>query len=81
MEDPKCRNQKPLSFVKVKNDTKYAQLVFEYLTLEIPNEEKNIRIVLEKIQMQNLDITNLLQEMFLARYKSKIGVLLKDMVH
>jgi superfamily II DNA or RNA helicase/phage repressor protein C with HTH and peptisase S24 domain len=79
LEDAKSRNQKPLSFVKVKNDTKYAQLVFDYLTLEIQNEEKNLNIVLEKIQTQNLEITNLLVDMFLSRYKKKTGVLLKDM--
>lgn len=76
--DPKCKGLKPLAFVKVKEDTTYTEKVFKYLKDELVNDTKNIKIILEKIKNQDLEITDLLEELYNGKYKGKLDLLKKD---
>ncbi|MBK9402928.1 MAG: DEAD/DEAH box helicase family protein [Ignavibacteria bacterium] len=76
--DPKCKGLKPLAFVKVKEETTYTEKVFKYLKEELVKDTKNIKIILEKIKNQDLEITDLLEDLFTDKYKGKIELLKKD---
>lgn len=76
--DPKCKGLKPLAFIKVKEETIYTEKVFKYLKEELLNDADNINIILEKIKSQDLEITDLLEELFENKYKGKIELLKKD---
>ncbi len=62
--DEKIRGLKPIAFVKVKDETSFAQKVFDYLRLELHQDIENLEIILEKLRAQKLEITDLLQELF-----------------
>lgn len=76
--DPKSSNIKPISFVKVKNDTPYTQKVFTYIKTGLSSDLENIEIILGKIKQQDLEITGLLTELFKAQYQSDILKLRQD---
>ena len=76
--DPKCRELKPVAFVKVKEDTPYTQKVFDYIRNEISNDIDNINIILDKVRVQDLEITSLLTELYRDTYKSNIALLRSD---
>lgn len=76
--DPKCRELKPLAFVKVKEDTPYTQKVFDYVRNELANDLDNINIILDKIKSQDLEITSLLTDLFTENYKGNIELLRSD---
>ena len=67
--DPKCRELKPVAFVKVKEDTPYTQKVFDYIRNDISNDIDNINIILDKVRVQDLEITSLLTELYKDTYK------------
>lgn len=76
--DDKSKSIKPLAFIKVKNDTKFTQKVFDYITQEIFEDSENISIILEKIKDPDLEITTLLWEMYEKDYRKDINALKKD---
>lgn len=76
--DPKSTNIKPISFVKVKNDTIFTQKIFNYIKSELSSDLENIGIIIEKIQQQNLEITDLLTEQYKTQYQSNILKLRQD---
>jgi type III restriction enzyme len=76
--DPKCRELKPIAFVKVKEDTIYTEKIFNYIKYDLANDLDNINIILEKVKAQDLDITDLLTELFNDNYGGKIDHLQAD---
>lgn len=76
--DPKCKELKPLAFVKVKEDTPYTQKVFDYVRNELANDLDNINIILDKVKSQDLEITGLLTDLFKDTYKGNIEQLRSD---
>ena len=62
LKDPKAKSIKPVAFVKVKNDTKYTQKVFDYIQNELVDDVDNIGIIIEKAASQDIEITNLMTE-------------------
>lgn len=76
--DPKCKELKPLAFVKVKEDTPYTQKVFDYVRNELANDLDNINIILDKVKSQDLEITSLLTDLFNDTYKGNIELLRSD---
>lgn len=64
LRDDKMRGLKPIAFVKVKNETSFAQKVFDYLRSELHQDVENLKIVLEKLRAQELEITDLLDQLF-----------------
>lgn len=78
LQDPKSKNLKPVAFVKVKNDTNYTQKVFDYIRNDLANDIDNLNIILEKMKMQDLEITNLLLDFFKQKYQGKIKLLRED---
>lgn len=76
--DPKCKGLKPISFVKVKEDTNYTQNVFEYIKTELSVDIDNIKLILTKIKEQDLEITDLLSKLFKNKYQNKIKLLRDD---
>jgi len=76
--DPKCKELKPLAFVKVKEDTPYTQKVFDYVCNELANDLDNINIILDKVKGQDLEITGLLTALFNDTYKGNIELLRSD---
>ena len=76
--DPKTRGLKPLSFIKVKQDTTFTQSVFNYIKNELSSDLTNINIILDKIKAQDLEITDLLVTMFREKYENNIDLLRED---
>jgi superfamily II DNA or RNA helicase len=76
--DPKSSNIKPISFVKVKQDTVYTQKVFTYIKSGLSSDLENIEIILGKIKQQDLEITGLLTEQYKTQYQSDILRLRQD---
>jgi hypothetical protein len=64
LHDAKIRGLKPVSFVKVKDETTFAEKVFNYIRGELHQDIENLDIILEKLKEQGLEITDLLQQMF-----------------
>ncbi len=59
---------KPLAFVKVKDDTKYARLVFEYLSEKVADEVEHLQFILGKIQTENYEIVHALRQLIQDRF-------------
>lgn len=78
--DDKARGLKPLSFVKVKDETTYAQKVFDYIRNDLSNDLENIEIILEKVKLQDLEITTLIKEMFEQDFKGNIETLRQEIL-
>jgi superfamily II DNA or RNA helicase len=76
--DPKCKGLKPIAFVKVKEDTLYTQKVFDYICNDLANDLDNINIILDKVKTQDLEITQLLTDLYLDTYQSNIELLRSD---
>jgi len=76
--DPKCKELKPLAFVKVKEDTPYTQKVFDYVRNDLANDLDNINIILDKVKSQDLEITGLLTDLFNDTYKGNLELLRSD---
>jgi superfamily II DNA or RNA helicase len=76
--DSKQKAQKALAFIKVKDDTKYTQRVFDYLQNDVCNDIENIEIILSKVKEQDIEITTLLQELFRDKYESNLPLLIED---
>jgi superfamily II DNA or RNA helicase len=76
--DPKSKGLKPVSFIKVKNDTTYTRKVYDYIRNNLANDVENINIILEKIKAQDLEITSLLTDMYKQKYQGKIKQLRDD---
>jgi hypothetical protein len=64
LRDAKIRGLKPIAFVKVKNETSFAQKVFDYFRSELHHDIENLEIILQKLRTQELEITDLLQQLF-----------------
>jgi len=76
--DPKCRELKPLAFIKVKEDTTYTQKVFDYIRNDLANDLENINIILEKIKGQDLETTSLLTDLITDTYKGDLELIRSD---
>ncbi len=68
LRDAKIRGLKPIAFVKVKEETSFAQKVFDYLRSELHQDIENLEIILEKLRAQELEITDLLQQLFVETF-------------
>lgn len=64
LRDAKIRGLKPIAFIKVKNETSFAQKVFDYLRSELHHDIESLEIILQKLRAQELEITDLLQQLF-----------------
>lgn len=64
LQDPDCRGLKALGFVKVKNDIDYAQKVEAYIREDIAGDTESLHVILEKAKAQDLEVTNLIREMY-----------------
>jgi len=78
LKDEKSKGLKPISFVKVKDDTIYTQKVFEYIKHELATDISNIEIILDKVAQQDLEIINLIKDLLTNTYNNDISLLLKD---
>jgi superfamily II DNA or RNA helicase len=76
--DPKCRSLKPLSFVKVKDDTIFTKKVYDYIKTELSSDVENINIILEKVSQQDFEITLLLSDLFKNKFNSDISKLQQE---
>ena len=68
LRDAKIRGLKPIAFIKVKDETSFAQKVFDYLRSELHQDTENLKIILEKLRAQELEITDLLQQLFIETF-------------
>ena len=71
--DGKTKNLKPIAFIKVKEDTKYTEKVFDYIKNELSSDISILKIVLDKIKKQELDITDLLKELLENEYQNDLS--------
>jgi superfamily II DNA or RNA helicase len=76
--DPKSKKVKPLAFIKVKEDTKYTEKIFSYIKNELSSDTANLNIIIEKIKLQELDITDLLNSMYNKDFKNNLPLLSKE---
>jgi superfamily II DNA or RNA helicase len=79
LKDERIKGLKPIAFVKVKEDTPYAEKAFNYIKGELHQDEENLQIVLGKLKAQELEITDLLQQMFEEDYGSDWRKLAKEL--
>ncbi|MCB1144690.1 MAG: DEAD/DEAH box helicase family protein [Leptospiraceae bacterium] len=66
---PKTKKLKPISLIKIKDEQKYAEVIYKYVTEEIYEDIENISFVLKKIQEEEIDVIPILRQ------------ILKDMFH
>ncbi len=76
--DVKCRDLKPIGFVKVKNEIAFAEKVELYIKTVLATDTEILEVILEKAKAEDTETTNLILEMFKSDYKSDTTVLLKD---
>ncbi len=72
LQDTKQRGIKPVTFVKVKNDTPYTQKVYDYIRHELSDDADNLGIILDKAKAQDLEITSLIAEMIESEFGGDI---------
>jgi superfamily II DNA or RNA helicase len=77
--DPKSIAVKPISFVKVKNETNYTRKIYQYIQTELANDLDNINIILEKIRHQDLVITGLIDDLYKTHYQNNTSQLRQAM--
>lgn len=70
--DVKCRDLKPIGFVKVKNEISFSEIVESYIKNELANDTDTLELILEKAKAEDTETTNLILEMFLEDYNSDI---------
>lgn len=76
--DVKCRDLKPIGFVKVKNEISFAEKVELYVKTVLATDNEILEVILEKAKAEDTETTNLILEMFESDYNSDTTVLLKD---
>lgn len=77
--DVKCRDLKPIGFVKVKNEISFSEKVESYIKNDLANDTEILELILEKAKAEDTETTNLILEMFLEDYNSDI-VILQDAI-
>lgn len=75
--DIKCRDLKPIGFVKVKNEIVFAEKVEIYIKNVLAKDKDILDVILEKTKLEDTETTNLILEMFEKDYGSDVWVLLK----
>lgn len=73
LKDPDCRGLKALGFVKVKNDIFYAEKVEAYIREELAGDTESLHVILEKAKAHDLEVTNLIREMFEQEFGGDVG--------
>lgn len=76
--DVKCRDLKPIGFVKVKNEIAFAEKVELYIKTVLATDTEILEVILEKAKAEDTETTNLILEMFESDYGSDTTALLKD---
>jgi superfamily II DNA or RNA helicase len=73
--DSKCRDLKPIGFVKVKNEISFSEKVEEYIKGDLSVESEHLQVILDKAKVEDTETTNLILEMFEQDYNSDINLL------
>ena len=76
--DVKCRDLKPIGFVKVKNEIAFAEKVEKYIKESLSGDQELLEVLLEKAKTEDTETTNLILEMFEQDFDSDISALLKE---
>lgn len=76
--DVKCRDLKPIGFVKVKNEITFAEKIELYIKTVLATDTEILEVILEKAKAEDTETTNLILEMFESDYNSDTTALLKD---
>ncbi len=76
--DVKCRDLKPIGFVKVKNEITFSEKIEDYIKNNLASEKEYLEVILEKAKAEDTETTNLILEMFEQDYNSDISKLQND---
>lgn len=76
--DNKCRDLKPIGFVKVKNEISFSEKVEEYIKGDLTNEKEFLQVILDKAKSEDTETTNLILEMFENDFDSDIDKLQQE---
>lgn len=76
--DNKCRDLKPIGFVKVKNEISFSEKVEEYIKGDLGTETEHLQVILEKAKAEDTETTNLILEMFEQDFSSDIDKLQQE---
>lgn len=76
--DVKCRDLKPIGFVKVKNEIAFAEKVELYIKTVLATDTEILEVILEKAKAEDTETTNLILEMFESDCNSDTTVLSKE---
>lgn len=76
--DVKCRDVKPIGFVKVKNEIVFAEKVEAYIKNTLSTDTEILEVILEKAKGEDTETTNLILEMFELDYNADTSTILKD---
>lgn len=73
--DVKCRDLKPIGFVKVKNEISFSEIVEDYIKNHLRSDTESLEIILEKAKVEDTETTNLILEMFENDFRRDINSL------
>lgn len=76
--DIKCRDLKPIGFVKVKNEISFSEKIEYYIKNNLASETEHLQVILDKAKAEDTETTNLILEMFEKDYESDLNKLQKD---
>lgn len=76
--DVKCRDLKPIGFVKVKNEISFSEKIEHYIKNNLAAETAYLEVILEKAKAEDTETTNLILEMFEKDYNSDLSKLQAD---
>ena len=71
--DVKCRDLKPIGFVKVKNEISFSEIIEKYIKNDLANDTEFLELILEKSKSEDTETTNLIIEMFENDFNSDIS--------
>lgn len=79
LHDRSIRGLKPIAFIKVKDDSVYTKKVFEYIRNELYLETDLIKLVIEKMRSQDLEITGLIIDLINRNFENNLEKISKEL--
>lgn len=71
--DVKCRDLKPIGFVKVKDEISFSEKVEIYIKNDLAFDTASLELILDKAKTEDTETTNLILDMFEHDYDSDIS--------
>lgn len=76
--DVKCRDLKPIGFVKVKDEIAFAEKVEKYIKESLSGDRELLEVLIEKTKIEDTETTSLILAMFEKDFESDFSALLNE---